>query len=64
MTTDQYMTGHQTDVSNFKQISAGTCIVDCCQRRLTKPFYWREFDVCSKAPVIRIRSVLSPIDGL
>ena len=37
------------------------CSLHVIQRRLTKPFYWREFDLCSKAPAIRTRSVLSPI---
>jgi hypothetical protein len=33
------------------------CSLHVVQRLLIKPFYWREFDLCSKAPAIQTRSV-------
>ena len=46
--------------------AATPCYVPCILSNgaCTKLFYWCEFDLSSKAPVIRTRPVLSPIDGL
>jgi len=58
-------------ISDFFQIKRGIAtgcndyfILDAnevASRGLTKPFCWREFDLCSKAPVIRTRSVLQVV---
>ena len=36
----------------------------CYPTAPAEALYWREFDLCSKAPIIRTRPVLSLIDGL